>query len=90
MSDFQPMWRKGDMIQPRYGNRMIDAEVMEDSRMKRDCFGEMVEYVRYRHNPSGKQPCPDWHWCDGAAYVFVPAADRPAPPRRVFREGKWQ
>lgn len=65
-----PMIRKGDRLQTRVG-RLCDAVAVEDSRMAPDCFGEMVEKVRYRHNPSGRTPCPDWHYCDGAVRVFV-------------------
>lgn len=72
-----PAIRKGDRLQSRYGGRLPDAVAIEDSRIAPDCFGDMVEQVRYRYNPSGRDPCPDWHYCTGAARAFIIV--RPTP-----------
>ena len=71
MSEFQPTFTKGTRLQVRAGCKMVDAVAVEDSRMVHNPYmGETSEMVRYRHNPSGKTPCPDWHYCDGGVRAF--------------------
>jgi hypothetical protein len=71
MRYFVPSIRKGDRLQTQHGRRFCDATAVEDSRLALDCFGDIVERVRYRHNPSGRPAdVTDWHYCDGAAYCF--------------------
>lgn len=82
MTQHTPAIRKGQKIQARYGRKMIDAVAIDDSRMAPDVIYGTVEMVRYRYNPSGRTPCPDWHTCDGLVSSFV-VIDEDGAPRRA-------
>ncbi|HQS70009.1 MAG: hypothetical protein B7Y36_08310 [Novosphingobium sp. 28-62-57] len=60
MPAFTPAIRAGQLLRAAHGTRPM-GRALGDSFMGTDCFGDTVEFVRWQHNPSGR----DVHTCKG-------------------------